>query len=234
MECAAEVGLDTKKGISLDVSKRWNSTYLMLRDALYYKDAFMRLKSSNRCRYAEISPSLAEWNMALEIFQCLKKVYDLTEILSSTSFPTTNLFYRGFCGIKVLLDDWCCSEDMTIRNMAIAMSEKFDKYWEKSNIALAVASFLDPRYKKKLVEFYMRKFYGDGYQVKLHEFVNMIKDLYNFYATTSTLASSKAKSMTPGTSNTTDILMENVDDELESYLYGTLEPALGQSNELEK
>jgi hypothetical protein len=51
MKRATECGLDTNKGLSLDVSTRWNSTYLMLRDALYYKNAFMRLKSSDRRRY---------------------------------------------------------------------------------------------------------------------------------------------------------------------------------------
>ena len=45
MKCATESGLDTKRGILLDITTRWNSTYLMLRDALYYKDAFTRLKS---------------------------------------------------------------------------------------------------------------------------------------------------------------------------------------------
>ncbi|WVZ79234.1 hypothetical protein U9M48_026838 [Paspalum notatum var. saurae] len=51
MKRATECGLDTSKGLSLDVATRWNSTYLMLRDALYYKAAFMRLKSSDRRRY---------------------------------------------------------------------------------------------------------------------------------------------------------------------------------------
>ena len=68
MKCATESGLDTKRGISLDITTRWNSTYLMLRDALYYKDAFTRLKSSNRRRYAKISPSNAEWDKALTLF----------------------------------------------------------------------------------------------------------------------------------------------------------------------
>jgi hypothetical protein len=130
MKCAVKSGLDTKRGIAMDVSTRWNSTYLMMRDALYYKDAFIRLKSSNCKRYAKISPSPAEWEKALTIFQCLKKFYDLTEILSGTSYPTANLFYKGFCDIKVLLDDWCLfSDDPTIQKMATAMSEKFEKYW---------------------------------------------------------------------------------------------------------
>ena len=57
---ATEARLDTKRGISMDVSTRWNYTYLMLRDAWYYKDACIRLKSSNRRRYAKISSSSIE------------------------------------------------------------------------------------------------------------------------------------------------------------------------------
>ena len=190
MKRATEARLDTKRGIQMDVSTRWNSTYLMLRDALYYKDAFIRLKSSNRRRYAKISPSSDEWDNALTIYGCLKKFYDLTEILSSTSYPTANLFYRGFCDIKILLDDWCFSEDATIREMAVAMSAKFEKYWEQSNIALAVACFLDPRYKKRLIEYYI-KFYGDHYQVELDEFVTAVKKLYNFYVNSAPASSKK-------------------------------------------
>ena len=94
MKCATEEGLDTKRGIQMDVSTRWNSTYLMLRDALYYKDAFVRLKSSDRRRYANISPSSAEWDNAKTIYVCLKKFYDLTEILSGTSYPTVTYFIK--------------------------------------------------------------------------------------------------------------------------------------------
>jgi hypothetical protein len=67
MKCAIESGLDTKTGFSIDVSTRWNSTYLMLRDALYYKDAFVRLKSADHRRYAKISPSPGEWDKALSL-----------------------------------------------------------------------------------------------------------------------------------------------------------------------
>jgi len=139
MKCATECRLDTTKGIQLDVTTRWNSTYLMLKDALYYKDAFIRLKTSNQSKYMKITPNDDEWKMATTVFQCLKKFYDLTVLLSGISYPTANLFYRGFCEIKELLDNWCLGANFTIKKMAIAMSEKFEKYWTYSSMSLAVA-----------------------------------------------------------------------------------------------
>ena len=117
--------------------------------------------------------------------------------------------------------------------MAISMSEKFEKYWRQSNIALAVACFLDPRYKKKLIEYYMRKFYGDQYQVELDEFVSVVKKLYQFYAS-SAPAPTKEKSKAAGPSSTADVLMENVDNDLEAFLYSQNQPGMIESNELEK
>lgn len=131
-------------------------------------------------KYEKISPSESEWDMAVTVFQCLRKFYDLTELLSGTSYPTANLLYKGFCEVKELLDKWCISTNLTIRQMAIAMREKFEKIWSSSSMSLAVACFFDPRYKKRMVEFYMKKFYGD-YQDTLDEFISVLRKLYHFY-----------------------------------------------------
>ncbi|CAA0813283.1 Zinc finger BED domain-containing protein DAYSLEEPER [Striga hermonthica] len=234
MKRAAECGLDKNKSISLDVSTRWNSTYLMLYGALHYKPAFIRLKSSNRRKYANISPSEAEWEIATKICHCLKKFYDLTELLSGTSYPTANLFYRGFCEIKKILDKWCVCDGFTIREMAISMHEKFEKYWTNSSTSLVVTSFLDPRYKKKLIEFYMRKFYGDYYQAQLDELLTVIKKLYQFNAT-KTAKSSNTKSTVNGSSSiAADPLRENLDAELESFLYDDCGTDRVELNELDR
>lgn len=157
MKCASESGLDTTKGLLNDVSTRWNSTYLMLADAIYYRAAFDRLTSYDRRRYEKMCPSAAEWEKAMKIRAFLKRFFDLTELFSGTLYPTANLFYKGFCDIKIILTDWSKGKDsdITIRRMATAMLAKFDKYWNKSNTALAVASFLDPRFKMRIVQFCM-------------------------------------------------------------------------------
>ena len=216
LKCATECGLDTKPSLSLDVSTRWNSTYLMLRNALYYKLAFERLTSIDRRRYECIAPSSQEWEKARVLIPFLKKFFDLTKIFSGTQYPTTNMFFRGFCEIKLYLTDWCNSNDATLCQMANAMSVKFDKYWKKSNVALAVANVLDPRFKRRIVEFYLRKLYRNSYQAELDKFNGVLRNMFHCYV--SSAPSSKSTTVVSSTS-AIDQFMDSADDELDSFLY---------------
>jgi hypothetical protein len=229
MKCATQCGLDTSKGIQLDVSTRWNSTYMMLRDALYYKPAFIRLKIANRRKYEKISPSDSDWGMAATVFQCLEIFYDLTELLSGTSYPTANLFYRGFCELRELLSEWQNHKNLTIKQMAIVMSEKFEKYWGCSSTSLAVACFFDPRYKKKIIEFYTKKFAGDYNQVVVEEFVTTVKKLYQFYSA-SKPASSRTSVVVDAPTKT---FSARRNSELEIYLYDDCGSDGNELNELD-
>jgi len=119
--------------------------------------------------------------------------------------------------------------------MATSMSKKFEKYWKKSSTTLAVACFLDPRYKKRLIEFYMRKFYGNSCQVHIDELVDVIKKLYQFYAAEAPSSSRpKSGSNEPGDTDTTDLLVDNTDEELESFLYDNDGANGDDMNELDK
>lgn len=129
-----------------------------------------------------------------------------------------------------MLDKWCFGEDFTISKMAIAMSEKFEKYWSCSSMILAVACFLDPKYKKKLIEFCMRKFYGDYYEIRLDEFICVMKNLYQLYA------SSKTKSDVNGSEHAsqTNPPARNQDEEVDRFLYDDCGPKSNGLNELDK
>jgi hypothetical protein len=76
--------------------------------------------------------------------------------------------------LVLTLSKWQNHKNLTIKQMAIAMSEKFEKYWGCSSTSLAVACFFDPKYKKKIIEFYTKKFVGDYYQVLVEEFVTTV------------------------------------------------------------
>jgi hypothetical protein len=196
-KCARECDLDTKKSLSLDVATRWNSTYIMVRDAIYYKNAFDRLAKKEKDRYGHINPSAIDWLNASNISKCLKKFYDVTLLFSSTSYPTANHFFRKFSEIKMSVARWCDSGDPIICTMAYSMRDKFDKYWEMNNMALTVGAFLDPRYKHRMVELYMSKMY-DSEMAELEKmaFMNVINELFACYSSTI-----NAKSINKGASS---------------------------------
>ena len=93
----------------------------------------------------------------MELCKLLKNFHAITELLSGTSYPTSNLLFKQFCEIKLKIEAWLRNENATIVTMANSMKQKFDKYWDQSNIVLAIASFLDSRCKMGLIEFYYPK-----------------------------------------------------------------------------
>jgi hypothetical protein len=216
-KCAKECDLDTKKALSLDVATRWNFTYIMIRDAIYYKDAFDRLAKEDKDRFGHMAPSSDDWLNAINISKCLKKFYDVTLLFSGTSYPTANHFFRKFSEIKMAIARWCKSSDIIICTMAFSMRMKFDKYWDMNNTALAVGAFLDPRYKHKMVELYMSKIY-DSERAELDKlsFMNIINELFVFYSsninakTTNMASTSKESEFVP---NKTNSLMDNEDED---------------------
>ena len=57
MKHVAELGV-AERGLSLDVPTRWNSTYLMLADALHFKRVFPRLILLYSGKYSPFAPTI--------------------------------------------------------------------------------------------------------------------------------------------------------------------------------
>jgi hypothetical protein len=172
----------SERGLSLDVSTRWNSTHLMLADALHYKRVFQRLILLNPDKYGSHAPSREEWENATTLCNCLEIFYDATKILSGNHYPTSNLFFFEFCEINLKIIEWLNRNGSFIVKMTKSMKEKFDKYWETSNITLAVACFLDPRYKMKVVEFYYSEMLDDYGFDDMYEFKKVLQMIYDSYS----------------------------------------------------
>lgn len=171
-----------ERGLSLDVCTRWNSTYLMLADALHFKKVFQRLILLHPDKYGPHAPAIDDWANAAILCKCLEIFYDATKLLSGSHYPTANLFFTEFCEINLKLTEWMKSKNSFIVSMAKSMKEKFDKYWGVSNAALAVACFLDPRYKMKVVEFYYSEMSDDFGFNDMYEFKKIVQKLYDSYA----------------------------------------------------
>ena len=140
----------------------------MLSIAIKYQNVFYRLnicESSYKC-----IPMEKEWEMTNEICERLAVFHKVTKLFSSTSYPTTNLFFPKVCEIKIALNSWFTSVSEVIRSMAFKMLEKFDCYWNVIHGVLAMATILDSRYKTELLEYYFPIIYGNEVENEIQRF----------------------------------------------------------------
>ncbi|XP_048496186.1 zinc finger BED domain-containing protein RICESLEEPER 2-like [Beta vulgaris subsp. vulgaris] len=148
--CVAHVELQSVKGLKQDVPTRWNSTYLMLESALYYKKALIHFKKID-ANYVHC-PSTEEWARIEIFFKFLKVFYEVTLAFSGTKYPTANLYFNNVLRVRLLLKNEMGSSDLCMQRMASKMNEKFGKYWSEFSTFMAVAVVLDPRFKLQCVQ----------------------------------------------------------------------------------
>ena len=179
-ECARRVSIDTHQHLSLDVSIRWNSTYLMLESALKYQRAFTSLALSNK-NYKHC-PSIDEWKRGETICAFLKPFYDMTNLISGISYPTSNMYFGQVWKIEKFLFDNVNNEDEWIKEMSCNMKRKFDKYWSEYSVLLAMAAVFDPRLKLTMLEFSYHSMDPNSYQEKIDVVRGKLFQLYEEYA----------------------------------------------------
>jgi len=69
-----------------------------------------------------------EWRRAEKMCEILKPFYNITSLISSSSYPTLNLYFGEIWKIECLVSSYLISGDFLIQNMVKTMKEKFDKY----------------------------------------------------------------------------------------------------------
>ena len=84
--------ISLEKRPSLDVPTRWNSTYLMLQNASGYRTAFEALYTQYPS-YVD-GPSASEWRMVDKFSKIFVTLYDPTNLLSGSLYPTTHHYFH--------------------------------------------------------------------------------------------------------------------------------------------
>jgi hypothetical protein len=190
LKAVNQVSLDSHKGLKQDVPTRWNSTYLMLESAIYYRSAFSYLEMTDS-NYKHC-PTTVEWEKVDNICSFLACFYEATCVFSGTKYPTANLYFPVITMIYVSLKEKLMGEDEHKKLMAIQMISKFEKYWLEFSEVLAIAVILDPRYKLHLVNYYYTKIYG---VMDSPQFLNVrekLKSLFMEYSASFNISSSSS------------------------------------------
>ncbi|XP_050236367.1 zinc finger BED domain-containing protein RICESLEEPER 1-like [Mercurialis annua] len=173
----------SSKQLILDCCTRWNATYFMLSAALEFKDVFPRYQRRDPIYYS--LPSDEDWAKIQEVCSFLEEFNEVTNIISGSEYPTSNLFLYELYNIKKLLDDKYNTEGGFMKAMVGKMKDKFDKYWGDCNLLISMGAVMDPRNKMKIIDYCFPLVYSRDDCIK---HVAIIKEslnkLYNEYLET--------------------------------------------------
>ncbi|CAG8506595.1 5939_t:CDS:2 [Dentiscutata heterogama] len=130
----------------IDCSTRWNSSFLMIDRAIVLHmdlDSLVIRHSTLR----DLQPSENEWNILLELRNCLKPFNTATEILSKSNYPTIADLRLIISGLFNHLNAF--NSDYQDMNAVVSkIREKLDEYWPIMQEASKIAAFFDPHFKQ--------------------------------------------------------------------------------------
>jgi hypothetical protein len=119
--CNAKGVRPRKFGLNMDV--RWNSTYLILKHLLPYKNVFSMFINFH---YSSELLTRNHWYVAEKILEFLELFYDSTVVLSGAYYSTSPLVLHHILEIASYLH--ACERDQNLRALVAPMKLKFFKY----------------------------------------------------------------------------------------------------------
>ena len=190
--CVERERISSNCKVCLDVSTRWNSTYLMLETALVFQKPFDMMDDDDATYRTELEsddgvPTWEDWQNAKVLARFLKKFYIATKKLLGSSYVASNGYVHDIVGILTCMNDWANESDPYVKSMCRKMKEKFDKYYgnvDKTNFIVLIAAVLDPRYKMYVAKFFYKRLFGnDSLKVaeKCENLKGVLQRLFEFY-----------------------------------------------------
>ncbi|MCL7049065.1 hypothetical protein MKW94_017331 [Papaver nudicaule] len=179
LELKEQLQVPTSKNLVLDDKTQWSTTYLMLVAALELREVFSCLDTADPDY--KIAPSADDWKQIETLCIYLRLFYNAANMLTGTSYPTSNLYFHEVWKVHLELSHASNSEDPSISNLTKPLKEKIDKYWNTCFYVLAFTVAMDPRFKMKLVEFSFNKIYGEDSASHLRIVDDGIHELFSEY-----------------------------------------------------
>ena len=175
-EQKVEAGKITRGSLPLDVTTRWNSTYLMLSTALKFQVAFDKMEQEDKLYndyFLEVEkgkkrtgpPQMLDWKAIERLSRFLIIFYNSTVVVSASTSLNAFKCYGEIVTIAANLLDLSHSRDHEMKTKVVEMYKKFDKYWDglkNINKMLIVATVFDPTKKMDLASMCFDELYGEG------------------------------------------------------------------------
>ncbi|KAA1095215.1 hypothetical protein PGT21_050224 [Puccinia graminis f. sp. tritici] len=191
-EAIAMARLPSQALPSTDVATRWNSTYLMLKSALPYREAFSFL-SIQDSGYTHC-PTPNEWDEILAMKDFLSIFNTATLNLGMTHHPTAHVLYKNMVKIENHLKQAANGGPDHIANLINPMEQKFNKYWEVMKDFAEIAVVFDPRYKIDIIEFNLSVKHNSDQAAISCEMGEIKKKIYSWYNQISSQAKTQNES----------------------------------------
>ncbi|XP_061357436.1 zinc finger BED domain-containing protein RICESLEEPER 2-like [Gastrolobium bilobum] len=172
-------GENTVTALIADVPTRWNFTYEMLDRAHKFRRELSILQLSDR-NY-KYCPSEEEWNRLEILCRFLQPFCEITNLMSGTSYPTSNLYFLQVWKIQRVLIRMSTDEDVVVSSMANKMMDKFQEYWEEYSDVLSLGAVLDPRIKFTTLSFCHRKIDAYTHDDKMENIKANVYKLFDNY-----------------------------------------------------
>jgi hypothetical protein len=191
-ECIDFAGIQCKKFVCLDVSTRWNSTYLMLDAAEKYKVAFDKLEDADAAYrdffdHDESPPSDYDWENVRAFVKFLKYFYEATKVFSVSTQASLHTAFPHLATIYIELKKASMNLNGCFATVAKDMLQKYEKYWGNignMNQLLYFGCILDPRFKLRYVEWCFEDMYADdsSFKEQLLEIISSnLSKMYDCY-----------------------------------------------------
>ena len=134
--------LNEDKRLRVDMPVRWNSTYTMLENALYFKDALLWFGNRDGIFKSNFSLTHDEWEKVRIMHDFLKTIYKVTCTLSGTKYPTSNLYFQCVFLVQSCVLKAFSEGKEFMAPMLAPMKEKCDKYWAIISSFLVLLSLI--------------------------------------------------------------------------------------------
>ncbi|KAL4619863.1 hypothetical protein ACB092_06G111500 [Castanea dentata] len=228
------LGMESKSLLCLDVPTRWNSTYVILETAETFKKVFLRMDFeddgySSYFRSKEESgglgsPCMSDFQNCRAFVTFLRLFYNATKKFSGYLYVTSNAFFDEIFVIQDSISHLAKSQNTLLKNTAINMQTKFEKYWgegDKINHLL-------------FLKFSFSKIYENEVgKVKVDKVKDLLMKLYTFYCSVNS-----PNVQEPSGSERTQMVGDASDPYVMVHsrykLFLEAEKSVGCSNEVEK